>query len=1177
MLAAIFVALTTQAVVVEKNVEAVMRDGVVLRADIYRPDSDDKLPALLKRTPYSKSDPDEIALYQRLASRGFVVAVQDTRGRYTSDGVAVPHDEARDGADTVLWLAGQSFVNGKVGMFGGSYEATTQLAAASLQPEALKALFPSSSYASRYDMVYQGGAFYLLDGLRWNLGQAVDVRRRRLEPTVDRDGPTWLTDEQSRNVRDRLVWHLPLDTMEAHDIRQDAPGYFDMLEHPSYDAFWHRFDISRRHDAFNVPALHLTGWYDSLLVGTLRNFEGLESRGGQRLIVGPWTHARPRLDSTKIGDVDFGPDAGLDSIALMESWFDRWLVNESPEAASEPPVELFVMGTNQWRDETTWPLERAIDTPFYLDEKSALGREVPGAAGIDRFDYDPRDPVLSPSYAGYSRAPMDTRSIQAREDVLVYTSPPLDDPLEVTGYIELVLWIASSAPDTDFTGRLLDVFPDGSVRALSDGILRARYRNGFERPELLRPGVETELRIELGATSNVFLPGHRIQLEVSSSNFPRYDRNPNTGHAFGTSAELAVAKQSVFRGGGRASRLILPVVPQPDPEARFSAEVSATRLSEFHEKLTERPHRAGTDGGRAVADYLVETLTEAGLEVEVHEYFPYLSSPRSVQIARLLPTPLSINTREPADPRDPTSSHPELEPGFVGYSASGTVTGDVVYVGYGLPADYEELDVDVRGKIALARYGRSHRAVKVHTAQEKGALGVILYSDPEDDGAGRGLTWPEGPWRGDEQIQRGNAKFSWFWHGDPLTPGEPATRDARRLSPKTAPTLPSIPVAPISAREAAKLRVPGATVRLSVTMNDGETAIRNVIAKIPGTEVPERWVMLGTHHDAWTFGGVDPGSAAASLLEVARALQASTDTGWRPRRSIVFAFWDAEEYGLVGSTEFAEDHIEELREKVAVYINTDMYNGTRLVAGGTPTLQDFVETLVADMPEIELVQEELNALGSGADFVPFQDYVGLPTLSLEFLFEGGWGFGTYHSNYDSRYWMTRHGDTDFEQGALLAQLLGKTAIRLATASVLPYRFSYYGGKMSEFVDLAESWGDGTHRFEALRVRAKEIERKSVELERLISETRTPLPPGLNDGLMRLEHALIDETEPADERWYRHVIYGWNIFALYSGQPFPGLAAAITRGSDADIAREAARIERALSRLAAEVDALISTF
>ena len=264
-------------VVVEKNVPATMRDGTILRADIYRPDAPGRFPALLQRTPYSKNTARGPERFRRISGSGYVVVVQDTRGRYTSDGVARPHDEAEDGYDTVEWVASLPVVNGRVGMYGGSYLATTQLMAASLAPPHLVALFPSSSYASRYDMVYQGGAFYLGDGLAWNLGQAADVRRRVLEPSLDRDGPIGITREQRRLLRERWLWHVPLKTMDALELRRFAPGYHLMLRHPSYDEFWGTFDIAARHAQFEVPALHLTGWYDTLLAGTLANFSGLRA------------------------------------------------------------------------------------------------------------------------------------------------------------------------------------------------------------------------------------------------------------------------------------------------------------------------------------------------------------------------------------------------------------------------------------------------------------------------------------------------------------------------------------------------------------------------------------------------------------------------------------------------------------------------------------------------------------------------------------------------------------------------------------------------------------------------------------------------------------------------------------------------------------------------------------
>jgi N-acetylated-alpha-linked acidic dipeptidase len=777
--------------------------------------------------------------------------------------------------------------------------------------------------------------------------------------------------------------------------------------------------------------------------------------------------------------------------------------------------------------------------------------------------------------------------------MLVYTSAPVDEPLEVTGYVRLVLYAASSAPDTDFTGRLLDVSPGGVARTLSEGILRARYRKGFDRPELLTPGEPVELSIDLGATGNVFLPGHRIRLEVSSSNFPRFDRNPNTGGVFGVEKELRIAEQTVFRDGAHPSRLILPVVPRvekPVPtgftkashraietkEGALASRISRDRISEFHRRLTARPHRSGTDGARAVADYIESALRESGLEIEVGEYYPYLSGPKRVAVELLSPERESLSLWEPPDARDPDSFHPELEPGFIAYSGSGSVTGDVVYAGYGLPSDYEGIDVE--GKIALVRYGKSHRAVKVATAQERGAIGILIYSDPEDDGAKRGRVWPEGLFREPSQLQRGNAKLGWFWHGDPLTPGVAATKDASRLSPEAVPTLPRIPAVPLSAREAGKIleSLPGGvTARIDVAMDSGTRPIRNIVATIRGSKSPDRFIVLGTHHDAWTFGGIDPGSATAVLMEVGYSLASLARDGLGPERSVVLCFWDAEEYGLVGSTEFAEERLSELREKAVAYINTDMYNGDRLSAGGTPSLRDFVRDVASAIPGVK-APDELNALGSGADFVPFQDFVGLPTLSLELLFEGGWSFGTYHSIYDDRYWMMRHGDEDFRNGALLARILGTAALRLADAPVLPYRFSDYGKKLQDYTGLAEGWSQGRYGFEKMRRLAAEVRDKGERLETRIDAAlaagRVPSRQDLlNDRLMRLEQTLIDESQPPEKRWYRHVVYGWNIYSLYAGQPFPGVESAFTRGGPEDVRREAERIERALERLSSGLD------
>jgi uncharacterized protein len=565
-------------VTIEKNVPAKMRDGVTLRADIYRPAIPGRFPALLVRTPYSKNATRDLPVFRDFAARGFVVVVQDTRGRYMSDGVARPHDEADDGFDSIEWVANLRYVNGKVGMFGGSYLATTQLLAATLAPPALAALFPASSYASRYDMVFQGGAFYLNDGLGWNLGQAVDVRRRILTPGADRDGPIGLDEAQTKEFRERWLWETPLKSMDALELHRYAPGYRLMLDHPSYDGYWKTFDIEARHSRFQAPAYHLTGWYDTLLTGTLRNFTGLRAHAGtdtarryQRLIVGPWTHARPTLASTKVGDVDFGPEAGLDSQDLMVRWFTYWLKGGDRSIVEGAPVRIFVMGENRWREEQEWPLARARSTDYFLsshghantlDGDGALRTAARADEPADRFTYDPAHPVPTGALGGYSRIPSDQRDVEKREDVLVYSTEPLTHDLEVTGPITVKLWVASSASDTDLTAKLADVFPDGTARALTDGILRVRYRESKTRPTLLTPGQPVEVTIDAGATSNLFRAGHRIRLDISSSNFPRFDRNPNTGGAFGEDSELVRAEQTILHDAKHPSRLMLPVVPR---------------------------------------------------------------------------------------------------------------------------------------------------------------------------------------------------------------------------------------------------------------------------------------------------------------------------------------------------------------------------------------------------------------------------------------------------------------------------------------------------------------------------------------------------------------------------------------------------------------------------------------
>jgi len=661
-------------------------------------------------------------------------------------------------------------------------------------------------------------------------------------------------------------------------------------------------------------------------------------------------------------------------------------------------------------------------------------------------------------------------------------------------------------------------------------------------------------------------------------------------------------------------------------ETRFRQGVSADSMSALHQPLTARPHPAGSPGTQDIVRYLQQTLAGYGLEVQTHEYQVLLAQPRTIAVTLTAPERRTLSVDEPAIPEDPTSSHPELGGGYVAYSASGTAEGPVVYVNYGLPADYAELarlGVSLKGKIALARYGRSHRAVKTHTAEQAGARALILYSDPGDDGETKGPAWPKGYWRGEHMLQRGNAKYSWYWHGDPLTPGVGATRNALRMDEATAPTLPKIPVVVMSWGEAQHLMAalggptapqrfrgglrtpyrvgPGpAVVRVDVEMEQGLRPIYDIVASIRGASTPERSILFGTHHDAWTFGGVDPGTGTTALLEVARGLGQLAKSGWKPARTISFAFWDAEEFGLVGSTEYAEALRAQLQEQLIMYVNIDMYMKGRFDPGGVPSLAAFVADVAKDVPDgdatvydrwkaseaarqqvtdVSAFVPDLEALGSGADFVPFQDHLAVPTLAIEFIGDNGYGYGTYHTNYDSRAYVEQIADPGFAQGVLMAQVLGTLALRMSEADVLPFRFSHYAAKLLDAVDAASGWSrDAGMTMDAvpLRARAEAVRDASVALEAAIDAALAgggvpdTVRAALNDRLSRMEQTLADDAGAADTKWYRHVFYGWNIYSLYDGQPFPGLAEAFRVKDTARVTHELGRIERALDRMHREL-------
>jgi len=552
-----------------------MRDGTALRADVYRPATDGRYPILLCRTPYDKTREGYVESGHRLAERGYVVVIQDVRGRYASDGEFRPglysgeHDDAEDGYDTVEWAAGLPWSSGAVGTFGGSYDGWTQWELAHTRPPHLKALFPSVIAANLLDREL-GGVLRLGRVLEWTInGLSRDAGKRA--------GASFLPASQVEaqrlwveRDRHKWLWYLPL-----MDIPDEAmPGMGRHWRRWLEDHATDHFGFLDKHCQIDVPALCLTGWYDQQ-IGTIKHFTGMAANGGSELarqhphlIIGPWTHTLAGLDQ-RVGEVDFGPHAVRDYYEIADQWFSRWLKGEDNEVEEWPPIQVFVMGANQWRSESEWPLARTRYTNYYLHSggqanavagDGALSTEAPTDQPPDEYAYDPRDPVMTLYSPAGQQEPYDQRALDGRRDVLVYTTPPLTDPLEVIGPVTVELWAASSARDTDFVAKLMDVWPDGFVQELCHGIVRARYRESYCEPSLLEPDRIYQYTIQVNPTGNLFEPGHRIRLDITSSDFPNFDRNHNTGAHEYRDAELKTAHQRVFHDAAHPSCLILPVI-----------------------------------------------------------------------------------------------------------------------------------------------------------------------------------------------------------------------------------------------------------------------------------------------------------------------------------------------------------------------------------------------------------------------------------------------------------------------------------------------------------------------------------------------------------------------------------------------------------------------------------------
>ncbi len=557
-------------VTVERNVKVTMRDGVILRADVYRPKQDGRFPTLLQRTPYDKANGTDFGY--RAAAQGYITIVEDVRGRYASEGDWTPfQNESSDGFDTVEWAAALPYSNGKVGMWGGSYVGATQMLAAIAHPPHLAGICPVVT-ASNYhrNWAYQGGAFEQWFNESWTSGLAQDTLNRRTR----------------RETNAMLgVWKLPLadyPLFNASNAAPDLAPYFqDWLAHPTFDDYWKRWSIEDHYAEITVPALHIAAWYDIFQGGSLRNYDGLkahagtpEARAGQHLLVMVGGHAG---GGRKIGDVDFGaPAAEYSESDVTLEWYD-FLFKGAQNRFAGKPVRIFVMGANQWRDEDEWPLARAHATQYFLHSTSSansvrgdgsLSAKPPGSSEpVDHYTYDPVNPV--PTIGGplccdathLPAGPRDQRPAESRDDVLVYSTPAFTKDVEVSGPVTLQLYAKSSAVDTDFTAKLVDVWPDGFAQNLTEGILRARYRADSEgAPELLNPGQVYKLTIDMWSTSNVFKPGHRLRLEISSSNFPRFDRNLNTGGKAEFETHGVSVTNTILHDREHPSALVLPAV-----------------------------------------------------------------------------------------------------------------------------------------------------------------------------------------------------------------------------------------------------------------------------------------------------------------------------------------------------------------------------------------------------------------------------------------------------------------------------------------------------------------------------------------------------------------------------------------------------------------------------------------
>lgn len=680
-----------------------------------------------------------------------------------------------------------------------------------------------------------------------------------------------------------------------------------------------------------------------------------------------------------------------------------------------------------------------------------------------------------------------------------------------------------------------------------------------------------------------------------------------------------------------ASSFASTMVAANDWEEKFRSIPRAENIRESVRHMSAEPHHIGSARGRDLAVWMRDRFRSWGLKADLEEFDVLFPTPKERVLELVSPASYRAQLKEPRIAEDPDSGDAGQLPTYNAYSGDGDVTAPLVYVNYGIPSDYEQLarmGVDVRGKIVIARYGASWRGIKPKVAYEHGAVGCIIYSDPRDDGYYQGDVYPTGPYRPEHGVQRGSVMDMPIHPGDPLTPGWGAVKGARRLARDESKTILKIPVLPISYGDALPLlkalggRVapeawrgalpityhvgPGpAQVRLKVTSNWETHTLYNVIARIEGAVYPDEWVLRGNHHDAWVNGAMDPVSGMAVVLEEARAFGELLKQGWRPKRTIIFAAWDGEEPGLLGSTEWAEHHAEELKRKAVAYINSDSNGRGILNAGGSHTLERFVNDVarVIDDPKEKASLWEkmrtrrlnaartdddrraiadrsdlrIGALGSGSDYTAFIDHLGIASLNLGFGGDGGGG--VYHSIYDSFAWYTRFSDTDFEYGRALAQTAGTMTLRLADAQLLPFDFLNFaetvGGYVEEIallprdanVDLAPL----RRAVEKVRLSADAYDR-AVRARTMAGNITDAQAKSVNALLIQSERKLLSDAGLPRREWFRHQIYAPGFYTGYGVKTLPGVREAMEQKNWSEAAAQVAVIAKTLEAFAAQVDA-----